>query len=204
VGTVSVPDTTSDQPVVLLVEDDKMLTELLSEALTSSGYAVVGARSGLDAIQLLKSSHIDLVCTDVHLDGPLTGLEVAHFAHSANPRMPVVFSTGMRLNVEEIGLPGEFVGSLAKPYKLSELLDIFSDLLAKARQSPLNSESAEPHCAHTWHDLRNYYATRQLAADVGIQLVSQALGHSSPRITWDIYIGNDGSSVDASEAIWGN
>jgi integrase len=57
---------------------------------------------------------------------------------------------------------------------------------------------------HTWHDLRNYYATRQLAADVGIQLVSQALGHSSPRITWDIYIGNDGSSVDASEAIWGN
>jgi len=57
---------------------------------------------------------------------------------------------------------------------------------------------------HTWHDLRHYYATRQLAANVGIQLVSQALGHSSPRITWDIYIGNDGSSVDASEAIWGN
>ena len=40
------PDTTSDQPVVLLVEDDKMLTELLSEALTSSGYAVVGGQVG--------------------------------------------------------------------------------------------------------------------------------------------------------------
>jgi hypothetical protein len=43
-----------------------------------------------------------------------------------------------------------------------------------------------------------------VAAEVRIDLIYQALGHSSPRITWDIYLGNDGGSVDASEAIRGN
>lgn len=121
--------------MVLLVEDDKMMADLLIDALTSSGYTVMGAASGLEAIQLLKSKHVDLVCTDVNLEGPLSGFDVARFALSRNPRLPVVFSTGSRLNVEELGgeLGGEFVGSLAKPYTLSELLEAFSDLLNKAR-----------------------------------------------------------------------
>lgn len=53
----------------------------------------------------------------------------------------------------------------------------------------------------TWHDLRHYYATRQLAAGVPLANVSAALGHASVRVTADVYIGSI-DALETSVAAW--
>ena len=53
-----------------------------------------------------------------------------------------------------------------------------------------------------WHSLRHFYATQQLKAGVPIANLSRALGHSSVRITLDIYVGTDADALETSVATW--
>ena len=53
-----------------------------------------------------------------------------------------------------------------------------------------------------WHDLRHYYATRQLQAGVPIANLSRSLGHSSVRVTLDVYVGTDADALETSVASW--
>ena len=38
-----------------------------------------------------------------------------------------------------------------------------------------------------WHDLRHSYASLMISNDANIKFISQQLGHTSTRTTWDIY-----------------
>jgi len=65
---------------ILLVEDDFMLNEMITEYLSSTGHAIISAKNGVEALEILDSEKFDLLILDISLpdiDG-FTILEKMH------------------------------------------------------------------------------------------------------------------------------
>ena len=77
---------------ILLVEDDVMLAEAITRALTQSAHAVDGARSGEEADRALATSHYDLVLLDVGLP-QIDGFEVLRRLRARRSTVPVLMLT---------------------------------------------------------------------------------------------------------------
>jgi two-component system, cell cycle sensor histidine kinase and response regulator CckA len=83
------------QGALLVVDDDQKIREMLSLRLKREGHAIVGAASGQEALDLVRTSQIDLVLLDYCLPD-ISGLEVLKTlreTHSIN-QLPVIMVTG--------------------------------------------------------------------------------------------------------------
>ncbi|MBI2569345.1 MAG: sigma-54-dependent Fis family transcriptional regulator [Candidatus Schekmanbacteria bacterium] len=83
----------SDQPAILVVDDEKNILTALARALSLDGYAVVTAASGEEALRVVEERSVDLVMLDVKLPG-MDGLEVLGLLRSRSPDTPVVMMSG--------------------------------------------------------------------------------------------------------------
>src|ERR1700730_17680540 len=110
------------QPRVLLVEDDRSVRRYLEATLQRSGYYVLTAEDGLEAMKLALSSHFDVVVTDAVMPN-LSGQELARFLRSNQKlsRLPIVLLTGQE-NKEAAGTAENLIDAfLYKPVKAKEL-----------------------------------------------------------------------------------
>jgi response regulator RpfG family c-di-GMP phosphodiesterase len=84
----------SVQPWRLLVVDDmEAIRVALVQCLRLTGYEVVSAASGGEALELLRTQRFDLLLTDQAMPG-LSGLELTEAVSRMHPHMPVVVLTG--------------------------------------------------------------------------------------------------------------
>lgn len=83
-------------PAVLLVETDRGYSSLVADNLSSRGFAVDQAASGVEALAVARSKNFDILVSDVTLGQGPTGMEVASELHSTNPRLGVVFLTNVK------------------------------------------------------------------------------------------------------------
>jgi DNA-binding response OmpR family regulator len=60
---------------IMVVDDEPMVRNLLSQFLTLRGYRVCPAKDGPDALSLLKQEHPQLVVLDVYMPG-MNGVDV--------------------------------------------------------------------------------------------------------------------------------
>ena len=74
---------------LLLVDDDPFILEGIGEDLESNGYQVTCASSGESAIQLLESTHFDLVITDLIM-GRTNGIQVLEKAKGLDSDIQVI------------------------------------------------------------------------------------------------------------------
>jgi CheY-like chemotaxis protein len=114
----------------LVVEDnDKVRTATVSR-LKSLGYAVLQARTGIEAIKLLESGEpIDLVFSDIVMPGRMTGYDVAEWIRARKPDLKVVLASGysnMPLAAKE-AVPG--IRVLGKPCTREQLAHAFRQAL---------------------------------------------------------------------------
>lgn len=80
---------------MLLVEDEKAVRTAMARMLTTRGFRVHEARSGMDAIdRYLDTCVPDLLVTDVIMSGGLSGKEVVDRFRTRHPDLPVVFVSG--------------------------------------------------------------------------------------------------------------
>ncbi len=106
---------------ILLVEDDVMLAEAVTRALTQSAHAVDNARTGEEADRALATSHYDLVLLDVGLP-QIDGFEVLRRLRARRSTVPVLMLT-VNDALEDL-VTGLDLGAddyLTKPFRLSEL-----------------------------------------------------------------------------------
>jgi PAS domain S-box-containing protein len=90
---VSMPRT-SRRLSVLVVDDDLLVLENTAAMLEDLGHAVVGARSGEDALALLRRTRtVDLAIMDYAMPG-MTGLELADAVAAERPGTALLLSTG--------------------------------------------------------------------------------------------------------------
>ena len=111
-----------DGELILLVEDNDKVREATANRLKSLGYAVLEAKTGPEAITLLKSGEpMALVFSDIVMPGGMTGYDVAERVRSMRPELKVLLTSGysdMPLAVSEAARK---IKVLAKPYTREQL-----------------------------------------------------------------------------------
>jgi DNA-binding response OmpR family regulator len=107
-------------PKVLLVEDEPMLSELLTEALTDKGFAVHAAPDAHNALQhLLSGAAVDILFTDIDLGDGMDGAQLARIARELRPKLPIIYASGRRSMCEFRTVSGSTF--LPKPYTLNQV-----------------------------------------------------------------------------------
>ena len=106
--------------IALVVEDDRLQRELLSELLTTKGLEVVECSTAAAAEIVLVSTGTELraLVTDISLAGDMAGVALAELAKRSFPHLNVVMVSGQ-------GPPyiPENTSFFLKPYQPRELLD---------------------------------------------------------------------------------
>ncbi len=105
--------------LALVVEDDPLQREVLSEALKQDNMDVIQCESA-EAAELVVARfgvELQLMVTDVELAGDGNGIELACFARQCCPALRIIVVSG----AGEAVLPPD-IRLLAKPYRIAELL----------------------------------------------------------------------------------
>ncbi|MDQ6911465.1 MAG: response regulator [Verrucomicrobiota bacterium] len=81
---------------ILVVEDEEMLREFVSEALSSLGYRVLSAPNGRAALEIWAAHQheIDLLLTDVVMPESISGRQLAHTLIVDKPDLKVIYTSG--------------------------------------------------------------------------------------------------------------
>jgi two-component system response regulator YesN len=117
---------TSAAGVILIVDDDRDLLYLLTEAFQNAGYYVVGASDFASARVSLRTHRLTALLTDVRL-GEYNGIQLALLAREMHPAIKVVVFSGfddpvLREEAERLGAP-----FLVKPVSSEILVNLLRD-----------------------------------------------------------------------------
>jgi CheY-like chemotaxis protein len=113
---------------VLIVEDQEQTLKLAQSFLEEQGHKTLSAATADEALAILtRSEAVDALFVDIILNGDTqAGLELAKRAVELNPRLKVVYWTGLSLtdDMKALFVPGSAV--LEKPYTVDQLLTSLS------------------------------------------------------------------------------
>jgi DNA-binding NtrC family response regulator len=115
--------------VILIVDDEEGLREGLKKLLEDEGYAVVGAETGEEALQVLQQSHIDLVLTDMRMPG-MNGIDLLKRIRELHGELGVIILTGygqIESYIEAMNFGA--IEYVSKPFKVNELKFIINKVL---------------------------------------------------------------------------
>lgn len=106
---------------ILLLEDEIMLCEAISEYLTSVGHKVSVCHDGLDALEKAGSDPFDLLVLDINVPG-MDGLDLLEKLHATKIRTPAIYISAL-VDIEEISRAYDLgcYDYLKKPFHLKEL-----------------------------------------------------------------------------------
>ena len=112
--------------IILFVDDDYLIGLSTTSLLEDLGHTVVGATSGSEALEILRSGQsLDLMITDYAMPG-MTGLELAEQARALRPNLPILLATGY---ADLPTRPGFVLPRLSKPYQQQQLAEQIQNLL---------------------------------------------------------------------------
>ncbi len=147
-GISSLPD--NSQPFILVVEDEALIRETVTMALTDEGYQVLAVEDGRQACDVIRASHlsssheegeppaIDLIVLDLMLPY-INGLDLCRLVRQEGITTPILMLSAKSTETDVVvGLEIGADDYLAKPFGMRELIARCRSLLRRAnRQSPL-------------------------------------------------------------------
>jgi CheY-like chemotaxis protein len=118
----------SGRRAVLVVEDEYFVRVDIVCELLESGFAVIEADSAEEALVLLGDGHrIDVLFTDIRLNGPGTGHDVADAFRALWPGGAVIYTSGQSIDPCRC-VPGSL--TFGKPYRLEDVVSACHGLMA--------------------------------------------------------------------------
>jgi DNA-binding response OmpR family regulator len=118
---------------ILLVEDDTLTVNLLTEALNSHNYNVNAAADGETALQLVQAYDYDLIVLDV-LIPKLDGISLCRKLRSSGCQMPILLLTALDSSNDRVqGLEAGADDYVVKPFNLEELIARIRALLRRGK-----------------------------------------------------------------------
>ncbi|MCX7046447.1 MAG: response regulator, partial [Candidatus Sumerlaeota bacterium] len=119
---------------ILVVDDDAMIREILTEALTASRYRTDVAADGLQAMQKLQSGKYDCILLDLRLPNR-SGVEVMQWLQSDARKQtapPVIAVTGLAdVDETEAALRLGALACVKKPFSIETVLSEIESALAR-------------------------------------------------------------------------
>ena len=120
---------------ILLIDDEKVLLETVSDDLKESGYVVTTAESGQEGLRSFEKLQHDLVIIDLKMED-MGGLEVSREIKKLNPETPVMILTGygsMETAIEALRL--DLDDYVLKPVNRDDLFKKITLCLGKKNNS---------------------------------------------------------------------
>lgn len=143
----NLPPATAAAPVgatILLVEDEEMVRRMTKEILEHSGYQVLAAPSGVDALRICEEfkQPIHLLLTDVVMP-QMSGRELAEKLSRERPEMSVLYMSGYTDDaLVQHGISNRTHAFLQKPFSPPVLLAMLVPLIKEACDRVESSWSA--------------------------------------------------------------
>ncbi len=111
------------EKIILLADDELMLSELLAELLETNGYSVIKVSSGKEALTVLSEEiKVDLAIIDYNMPG-MSGLETIAEIRKLKLDIPIILSSGsMWASQESEVFKYKISGQLNKPYEFEAML----------------------------------------------------------------------------------
>jgi two-component system, cell cycle response regulator DivK len=125
---------------VLIVEDNDLNMKLFHDLLEAHGYAILGARNGIEAVDLARSHRPDLILMDIRLPD-VSGLEVTKWIKD-DPDLraiPVIAVTAFAMKGDEERIrQGGCEAYLSKPISVAKFIETVGRFLRPAERAPEN------------------------------------------------------------------
>ena len=115
---------------ILIVDDEPDVLKILSLRLEKTGYEVIGARDGRDALDLARKMIPDLIILDVYLPD-MNGDDVARIMKNDDKlkNIPIILISATATTVAQRTKECGADGSIAKPFEPEELIDMIKKIL---------------------------------------------------------------------------
>ena len=120
---------------ILLIDDEEILLEAVSDDLRESGYEVTTAISGEEGLKSFETLQHDLVITDLKMEN-MDGLEVSRKVKELNPKTPIMILTGygsMETAIEALRM--DIDDYILKPVNRDDLFEKINQCLDKNNHS---------------------------------------------------------------------
>ena len=121
---------------ILLLEDDIMLNEAITQYLESVGHNIKSVKDGDECLNLLENNNFDLLILDINVP-KLDGLSILEKLHNEKRMVPTIFISAL-IDIEDITRAFD-IGChdyLKKPFHLKELTLRINKML-KTSQAPI-------------------------------------------------------------------
>jgi two-component system cell cycle sensor histidine kinase/response regulator CckA len=135
---VAEPKPDGGKETILLVEDEPAVREFAVAVLQKSGYRILQAASGADALEVWKwhAERIDLLLTDMIMPGNITGLELAETLQKEKPDLRVICTSGYSSEMmHRFFIPRGEVNFIHKPYQPRDLAKAVRDALDRKQKT---------------------------------------------------------------------
>ena len=129
---------------ILLVEDDIMLNEMITEYLTSTGHVIKNAKTGTESLDILEKEKFDLLILDINLPD-VDGFTILEKMHEQKRMIPTIYISAL-IDIEEISRAFDLgcFDYLKKPFHLKELTLRINKIL-KTRIVPQSHKRLSKH-----------------------------------------------------------
>ena len=106
---------------ILVVDDDEFMLELLTESLTDAGYAVVTAKNGNEALDVLNHQDLQIALIDLSLPD-MEGMDLVPHVTNTSPDAQIIIMTGYP-TIESVidSLREGAQDYIVKPFKIPEV-----------------------------------------------------------------------------------
>lgn len=190
-----------EQLTILTIDDEENIRNGLTDNFELEGYRVLQASNGKEGLEIIERDQVDLVITDLRMDG-MSGEEVVQHVTTENPGIPIIVLTGHG-SIEEANkaIKAGAYYFLTKPLNLDHLNKIVKNALKerlqqlkiKELQDRLNRSQSADEMIGKSAELNKVKTMIQKAAPtkasvlitgesgVGKELVARAIHKQSPR-----------------------
>ena len=115
----------------LVVEDEKHLNRMISEAILDEGYSVDSCFNGLEELELCECANYDVIVLDVMMP-KIDGFELVKILRERGCKVPVVYLTsrdGVADKVKGLESSGDYY--MVKPFDFRELIAVIHVMTRK-------------------------------------------------------------------------
>jgi len=106
---------------LLIVDDERSIRLSLRTVLENSGYTIVEAARGEEALALVRTAHFDAVLLDIGMPG-VEGVEVCRMMRKLAPQLPIIMLTVQDSEDRKVeALDAGANDYITKPFQLREL-----------------------------------------------------------------------------------
>ncbi|MEA1980585.1 MAG: response regulator [candidate division Zixibacteria bacterium] len=115
---------------ILVIDNSKIIRNLLYDYFTDIGYSVELANNGLEGIEKALSHNYDIVFCDIHMP-KRNGFQVYSEVVKEKPELPFIMTDSLPDNLAEKAVELGAYTCLTKPFNLDQLKQTVEKLLVK-------------------------------------------------------------------------